>query len=235
MRLAPMLFAAGITLSSSAHAQTTDSMPTDVPPASNSNADTYRGDRYSFTGLRAEVLGGYSRQLPDVRTNGPVTTTSQVQRHSGGSAGLQGGYDVEVGPVVVGVFGGYALLTSQGCGSLTGQNQGCLRPQAEAEGGARVGFQVRSRVLAYAKGSYVNTRINTTVRDGVSSFANSHINKDGWRVGGGVEFALLPHLYLKAEYDYTRTERFDAAPFGFQNTSISYHDHAALAGVGVRF
>ncbi|WP_415643897.1 outer membrane protein [Sphingomonas antarctica] len=214
MRLAIMMFAAGASLSSAAVAQS--------------------GDDYSFTGPRAEFLAGYSRQLPSVRTSGPVTTISQAQRHSGGSAGVQGGYDLELGPVVVGVFGGYALLTSQGCGTLGGANQGCLRPQAEAEGGARVGFQVAGRFLAYGKGSYVNTRIQTSNRNG-AVIANSHINKDGFRVGGGVEYAVLPRVYVKAEYSYTRTERFNAAPYGFQNTSVSYHDHAGLVGFGIRF
>lgn len=233
MRVKVAMFIVGASLSSVAFAQT-NGQTSDAGVYSAAPAASGDDEGYSFTGLRAEFLGGFSRQLPDVKTAGPVLTTSRALRHSGGSAGVQGGYDIELGPVVAGVFGGYALLTSQGCGQLTGTNQGCLRPQGEAEAGARIGLQLRGRFLAYGKGSYVNTRIETRNRNGTGS-VGSHINKDGYRVGGGVEFALTRTAYVKAEYDYTRTERFNAAPYGFQNTSVSYHDHAVLGGFGIRF
>lgn len=191
-------------------------------------------DAYSFTGPRVEIVGGWNHLLPDRETSGPVYSTSQTPKHDGISAGVQGGYDMQVGPVVAGVFGGYALQTSNECGQLGGLNTGCLRPQAQAEGGARIGYQYHGRFLAYGKGAYVNTRVQTTVLAG-DRIMNSHLNKDGWRVGGGVEYAVTHHAYIKAEYDYTRTERFHTAPYGIDDTSVSYHDHDVLAGFGVRF
>lgn len=188
----------------------------------------------TFTGPRVEFHGGYNRTLPDRKTSGPVNSSSQTPRHTGGIAGVQAGYDMQLGPLVVGAFGGYAYETSNACGTLTGTNLGCLRPQRQIEGGVRAGAVFADRFLVYGKGAYVNSGIRTTVRDG-SVYRNSHINRDGWRVGGGAEFALNSSVYVKAEYDYSRTERFSAAPYGFPNTTVSYHQHSVLGGVGVRF
>lgn len=235
MKLTALALSMTVALATPALAQTDPAVdPATSSTTASGNAVSAEGVEYKFTGLRAEFLGGYNRTLPSRRTAGPVLTTSQTPRHTGGIAGVQGGYDVQLGPLVVGVLGGYALETANGCGALGGQDQGCLRPQAQAEGGVRVGFQYAGRFLLFAKGSYVNTRINTTNRDGAVT-RNSHILVDGYRAGGGVELAVTPHAYVKAEYDYTRTSRFNAAPYGFQNTSISYHNHAVLGGFGVRF
>ena len=212
----------------------TYSEPAPAPAYSEaSTSGSFDGD-YDFTGLRVEFLGGYQRILPDRNTVGPVFSTSRTPRHSGISAGIQGGYDIQLGPVVVGAFGTFSLITSNGCGPLGGLNKGCLRPVHQAEGGGRVGFVLTPRAMIYAKGAYVNTRINTTNRDG-NITRNSHINKDGWRVGGGAEYAINPKVYVKAEYNYGRTERFSAAPYGFDATRLDYHTHSGLVGFGIRF
>ena len=212
----------------------TSTDPVPAPAYTDASADGSSSDDYDFTGLRVEFLGGYQRILPDRNTVGPVFSTSRTPRHSGISAGLQGGYDIQLGPVVVGAFGTFSLITSNGCGPLGGLNRGCLRPVHQAEGGARVGFVLAPRAMVYAKGAYVNTRINTTVIDGPVT-RNSHINKDGWRVGGGAEYAINSKVYAKAEYNYGRTERFSAAPYGFDATRLDYHTHSGLVGFGIRF
>ncbi len=230
------LFAAALLTTAIATPAFAQSDPTADPAAMSpsGNAVSADGVEYKFTGLRAEVLGGYNRTLPSVRTNGPVLTTSQLPRHAGGIAGAQVGYDIQLGPVVAGLLATYSLETANSCGGLGGLNQGCLRPQAQAEGGARVGYQYAGRFLLFAKGSYVSTRINDSTFNGALT-NNGHFTKGGYRVGGGVEVAVAPHAYVKAEYDYTRTDRFGVAQYGFQNTSVSYHNHAVLGGFGVRF
>lgn len=188
-----------------------------------------------FTGFRLEGFGGVERVLPDRKSAGPVTTTATNPKHTGGLAGVEAGYDYMLGPVVVGAFGSFAYDTPNGCGTLGGTNVGCLRPGRELAGGARVGYVYDNKFMVYAKGSYVNTLVHDTVQTGPGAFNSSHRNIDGWRAAGGVEYSINPHFYLKAEYGYGRTEHFDATPYGYQNTRISYHQQQGLGGFGIRF
>jgi outer membrane immunogenic protein len=191
-------------------------------------------DEPVFTGLRVEGFAGYNRSAPQFRSFGANPSTSRPQKHTGGIAGGLVGFDYQLGPVVAGVFGSYAMPTESGCGTLSGTNYGCLTASRQIEGGARVGI-TRMGALLYLKGAYVNTSIKTDVRDGPDSINSSYINRDGWRAGAGAEYALNRHFYVKAEYDYTRTKRFDVSAYGFPNSDVRYKNHMVLGGFGVRF
>ena len=137
--------------------------------------------------------------------------------------------------MIVGGFGSFQEQTTQGCGSLGGTNFGCVRPDRQIAGGARVGYVIGDKLMVYGKGAYVNTLVKATFLVPPNPTRHDHHNVDGWRAGGGVEYALNRHVYLKAEYMYARTSRFDAQPFGFGNTRISYHQQYGTGGVGIRF
>lgn len=189
----------------------------------------------SFTGLRGEVFGGYNATVGEYNA-GPASPIVSQHRHDyGGEAGLQAGYDYGFGRFVVGPFGSVALMTSD-----CDHNQGmplCVRPQMELEGGLRAGAKMMNdRALVYVKGAYVGTRFHFT---DISTGPNAGLSDDswhgGWRAGAGVEYALNPHLYVKAEYDYTRTHRFGLGQYGEGDTSLRDVRNSVLAGVGVRF
>ncbi len=75
----------------------------------------------------------------------------------------------------------------------------------------RVTYPVTSNVAVYASGGYANVG-----RD------NVNVNFDGYRVGGGAEFAVTDNVYASTEYRYSD---FD----------VLGDTHAVLVGVGVRF
>jgi outer membrane immunogenic protein len=72
--------------------------------------------------------------------------------------------------------------------------------------------------MVYGRGAYSNARVGIDLgnRD-----LGSQIN-EGWRVGGGAEFALSRNLYAKGEYRYT-------------NYNQNIERHQGLVGLGVRF
>lgn len=80
--------------------------------------------------------------------------------------------------------------------------------------GARLGYVFNDKVMVYGKGGYANYRN--------IDFRNRATALDGFRVGGGVEYALTKNLYTKVEYRYS-------------DFNGNVGKHGGLAGVGLRF
>ena len=80
---------------------------------------------------------------------------------------------------------------------------------------ARAGYVVIPSLLAFAKVGYDTTRIEVV--------SAGHTNLEGVRFGGGLEYAVIPHVYLSAEYRRTQYED----NFGGRD--------AGIVGVGYRF
>lgn len=188
----------------------------------------------AFTGPRAEIFGGLDRVGTRTRFDDGLTTATDKSHKDGWTAGGLLGYDMPIGDtLIVGAFGSYAISTAKEC-TDTGVVTGCLKAGRELEGGARIGMKLGQKALIYAKGAYVNGQIHGTFSDGISS-VSGHSNRDGWRAGAGVEYALNRHAYIKAEYDYTRFKSFDASDLGIADTSLRYDRNQVLGGFGIRF
>lgn len=206
----------------------------DAPPPSTSD-----GIDPTFTGPRIEGFGGVDFQKNSFRPE-PAGTE---RNHTGGVAGALGGFDLGFRNVVVGVFGSYALPTSNFCAPRpAGAAGGCVRPEREVEAGGRIGFKagdsflgLGNRALFYAKGAYVNTSVKTQSTFTGGGTYNTYRLIGGWRAGGGIEYALTNHAYIKAEYDYTRTGRFSLQPYGVANTEYRLSKNQVLGGFGIRF
>jgi len=154
----------------------------------------------SFTGPRVEGRVGYDN-FENSRADG-VT-------YGGGV-----GYDVAVGrDWRVGVEGGIE-------GSTADERFGRTTVEAgrDLSVGARLGYVVNDRVLLYGTGGYTNQRIEAR-----NLAARAHGNADGWRVGGGAEYAATPRTYVRAEYRHSDYEGRD----GGRNQGI--------VGFGYRF
>lgn len=93
--------------------------------------------------------------------------------------GAELGYDFDLGGAVAGV-------------SLGLQDSDDTGREWSATG--RIGAKVGSKALVYATGGYSNIKV-------VDDF-----KLDGIRVGAGVEVALAPHVFVKAEQRYANYE-----------------------------
>ncbi|USI74214.1 outer membrane protein [Sphingomonas morindae] len=164
-----------------------------------------------FTGARVEGLIGWDR----LQNNG----------HSDDIVyGVQGGYDVQMGPALVGIEGGIDDSNNKSCfGARTAADpRVCAKAARDLYIGARVGKVLTPRALIYAKAGYTNARVKETLNDGDTQATLFHTDLDGVRLGAGAEYAVGPNSYLKAEYRYSNYER------GFSRNQL-------VAGFGFRF
>jgi outer membrane immunogenic protein len=171
-------------------------------------------DRAPFTGLKVEGLVGYDRlKVPGDHANGVLY-----------GAGV--GYDTQMGGLVVGVEGEASGSTTNQCASGV-TNVGdrlCAKLGRDFYVGGRVGAAVAPTTLLYAKAGYTNARLRLTYTDGLAGAGNFNLrdNRDGWRIGGGLEQSVSSNAYVKAEYRYSTYKG-------------NFDKHQVLAGVGVRF
>jgi outer membrane immunogenic protein len=159
-----------------------------------------------FTGPRAEVRVGFDSLDLNVQKGVNV---------DGATYGVAVGYDVALAPrVIVGMDA--AIDGSSADDTLAGALK--VEARRDIEIGARIGYVLTPSVMVYGRGAYSNARVGIDLgnRD-----LGSQIN-EGWRVGGGAEFALSRNLYAKGEYRYT-------------NYNQNIERHQGLVGLGVRF
>ena len=167
-----------------------------------------------YTGFRVEGLAGWDRlKVPGDRADGVLY-----------GAGV--GYDRQMGGMVLGVEGEASGSTASECatGVSVAGDRLCGKLGRDLYVGGRVGAVVGGRTLLYAKAGYTNARLRLTYTDGATGVNNFNIggNKDGWRVGGGVEQSVGTNAFIKAEYRYsTYSDNFDK--------------HQVVAGFGFRF
>ena len=107
---------------------------------------------------------------------------------------------------------------------------------------ARIGYAF-DRTLLYVKGGGAwadNAFELNLVGVGALNY-EANASRFGWTVGGGVEYALLPNVTAKLEYDYlalgTHSVAFNVPPaFSVINSlSIGQDVHAAKLGVNYLF
>lgn len=137
--------------------------------------------------------------------------------------GANVGYDAAVGALRFGPEAEIADSTQKTCTDLPAGGpirRTCQRSDRDLYIGGRFGVVVDPHAMLYAKVGYTNARFSdrtegtTTVSDGQ--------DRSGVRVGGGVEYAVTPAIYLSGEYRYS-------------HYSSNIHQNQVLGGVGIRF
>lgn len=166
----------------------------------------------TFTGPHAEVIGGWDRVEGDVGGK------------SGFAYGLAGGYDMQLGSIVVGAEAEVASATTKECYTnvaITGDEL-CAKAARDLYVGGRVGFVTTPQSLLYAKVGYTNARQHSEYDSNatVGSFERGD-NLDGIRLGAGYEYNFGKFLG-KVEYRYS-------------NYSQDAERHQVVAGLGFRF
>lgn len=194
----------------------------------------------TFTGLWGGVIGGY-----DVSTAGSSidddANEDNDQSIDGFGYGLQLGYDVDVGGVVIGAEAEYAGSTAEvefADGDFEGFGFGNVETGRDLYVGARIGAKVGPDAMIYAKGGYTNASYNVRSNDGTTQF-DQDIDTDGYRIGAGAEYALSNNAFVKLEYRYSN---YSKAEVNFEDGTnetprfdIDTDRHQVMAGVGFRF
>lgn len=163
------------------------------------SAPAFAQDGATFSGPRAEVLAGYDSLK---------TGDADVGSPDGFLYGIALGYDLRVGGAVLGVEAELADAT-------TSRTVSGVKVEADRDiyVGARLGAPIGDKALAYVKAGYTNARIEAL------GFGD---DGDGFRLGGGLEYALSNNLYVKGEYRYSNYEG-------------DVERHQVVGGLGLRF
>jgi opacity protein-like surface antigen len=117
---------------------------------------------------------------------------------SGITGGAQIGVDKQFGRFVIGAFGSYDLSSMDTTGSDGPDDFTLIEKGDEWSVGARAGFLLHPRVLAYALAAY--TQADWTFHDGEDE---KEITFQGITVGGGLEYALTQNVFLGIEGTHT--------------------------------
>ncbi|MFH0296595.1 outer membrane beta-barrel protein [Bradyrhizobium sp. 31Argb] len=205
------------------------------PYYSKAPAPVYAAPIYNWTGFyvgghiggaftSSDNFNGFALSDRKTRFLGGVQVGGDWQFHPNFLVGVEGQYSWLGGDQVSAAFpGGFVYNNDQrGIGSITG----------------RVGW-TWGPGLIYAKGGYAYSDNNETLRFGgvPVGFALSDRHRNGFTVGGGIEYMFAPNWSAKAEYQFYDfgDSRFVApaplVPFG----SFHNDEHTVKAGINYRF
>jgi outer membrane immunogenic protein len=192
---------------------------------------------YNWTGF---YIGGHIGGAFAGDRNFAGLSTSDNGRFMGG---VQGGADYQFAPNwVLGVEGQYSWLgnnntaiafTGAGAGFVYTNNQ-----RAIGSATARAGY-TWGPALLYVKGGYAWADVNDTLTfagaPALFTFDRGH--KDGWTVGGGLEYMFAPNWSAKVEYQYYNFGDSAFVTPAALATFGSFHndEHTVKAGINYRF
>ena len=168
-----------------------------------------------FTGPRVEGIVGWDR-----------AQVENAGHKDGVTYGVGVGYDVQMGGMIAGIEAEATDSSADTCGhdvTVPGDRL-CVGAKRDLYVGGRVGSVIGANTLVYAKAGYTNARFGYDYDDGgdgSTDFGDGR-NLDGVRLGGGLEHAIGPNSYVKAEYRYS-------------NYQDDVEKHQAVAGFGFRF
>lgn len=135
------------------------------------------------------------------------------------------GYDLARGNLRVGPEVEIADSTQSVCRADAAAGAGarlCERADRDLYVGGRLGYVVNPKVLVYGKFGYSNGRFSTRLEGVSTGNVDRAIDRDGYRLGVGAEYAITRAVYLSGEYRYS-------------HYSADVHRNQILAGVGLPF
>jgi outer membrane immunogenic protein len=208
----------------------------DMPARPYAKAPAYTAPAvvYNWTGfyIGGHVGGAFA---------GDSTLVSNDARFMGG---VQAGFDYQFSPNwVLGAEAQYSWL------GTNNNNNGVLFPggtlvtatNADQIGSVtgRLGY-TWGPALLYAKGGYAwrdGNNITASVAGVPATFTTSGNRKDGYTVGGGLEYMFAPNWSAKAEYQYYNfgNTSFTAGPADIVGTRFRNDEHTVKVGVNYRF
>lgn len=180
-----------------------------------------------FTGPRIEGRLAYDSVEATIETGDPLETGDEQAISYGGELG----YDLQLGPAVIGAYAGLEGSNLRTCQEVFGDDEGCIGQGRNLYVGGRVGFTVLPRVLLYAKGGYSNGSVDVSYDGGGIGDFEASESFDGYHLGVGGEVALVSGLYGRLEFVKT-----DYGEFRFDPETFAEFDRDQLmVGLGLRF
>lgn len=189
---------------------------------------------FTWTGFYAGVNAGYG--FGGYRGPGG----NNFGNANGGVIGGTLGYNYQAGNIVFGAEGDWDFNGTKstraipGLGTLAGvaTSQAQINNMLTARG--RIGYAA-DRALLFVTGGYAGANLKGTITDPTipATFSNSSW-RNGYALGGGIEYAFTRNISAKAEYLYTsfgsKTEF--AAPWA---SNVDAHQNLIRAGLNYHF
>jgi len=185
----------------------------------------------NFSGPSIEAHAAWDRVQAKVSYAGDST-----KGHDSGAAyGVGVGYDYRINWSVIGVLAAIDDSSVKECGT-DGTQRGCATIGRDIEVGARFGAVMGTKALIYVKAAYADTRAGISYSDSAAPADNFsvHDHRGGIRVGAGVEYAIAPHAFVKAEYRYTDYKNIRIDVDG-DTARVGLSRHQLLGAIGYRF
>jgi outer membrane immunogenic protein len=194
-----------------------------------------------FTGLRIQGNAGYDQIRAGSSVDDDLNEDNNDQSAEGFLYGATVGYDVDLGSVVIGPEAGISGSTADtdfDDGDFEGFGFGNVSAGRDLFLGARIGVKSSEDMMFYAKGGYTNAKLNVRSNDGTTEFDTDY-DLDGYRVGGGLEYAFGNNLFTNIEYNYSN---YSEAEVDFGGTlpnsdrfDVDTDRHQVTVGLGMRF
>jgi len=131
------------------------------------------------------------------------------------------GYDFALGSARIGPEVEVTASTQKACRTIRVNNanvDSCQRTDRDLYIGGRLGYVISPTVMAYGKVGYSNGRFGN--REGAGAWHGW--DRDGYRVGGGLEYEFISRFLFSLEYRYSHYKH-DA------------NQNQVMGGVGIRF
>jgi outer membrane immunogenic protein len=173
----------------------------------------------------------------------------------GGLGGVHVGYDHQIGKFVLGIEGDFSWTGIEGSSTsaspLVAGTSATATSHLEwiATLTGRLGLNVQDHWLVFVKAgaAWAENENRASIRNAAGAVvANNsiHENREGWTIGGGVEWAFAKHWSARAEYDYvdfgsevvvgysTSVATGAVTPF---TSDVDLYFHLARVGITYRF
>jgi outer membrane immunogenic protein len=180
----------------------------------------------SWTGLYfgGEIGGGWATEQVTVVTNPPAAafppgTVFNPVDDSGILGGLYAGYNYQINQIVVGIDGDYTWAGLKGTATDISIVNGDIAHESNAINWistvtGRLGYATNNWLLfvkgGWAWAGFSATSTTNTPGGAFVASTTSSGTRDGWTLGGGLEWKFAAHWSGKVEYDYVK---FDTATF----------------------
>jgi outer membrane immunogenic protein len=173
---------------------------------------------YNWTGFYiGGHLGGAWSETDWTFFNG-IVPEGFSQSNSSWIGGGQAGYMHQWGNWVAGIEVSYSAteLESTSVALLAANRNRTSQIDDLLHVTARLGYAA-DRLLVYVKGGYANAEVSfdtAVISTGLPTTTSSE-REDGWTVGAGLEYAVLPNVRLAFDYSFTRLDIADRNQFVF--------------------